>query len=255
MAICEDRLGTCVRRDWLPTATLNLKASTLRFYSKHLENHILPLLGDRALTGISRKDWRGRYLVVQRAIVRGTLTTPKNHQVRRVDLSPQLRAVLRLWRRRKSAEWLEHGLPRPEWMFPSSRGTALDESNVRKAFNAILDKAELHRRGPHQMRHSFASLLLQAGAPITYVSRQLGHKDSAITLRVYARWMPDDSRRKGVDRLDETQPDATPAQPARKIAVGENAVSLLNGVVSRLGIEPRTRRLRDGEEECPPEST
>lgn len=66
-------------------------------------------------------------------------------------------AVLRLWRRQKSAEWLTHSLPRPEWMFPSSRGTALDESNVRKGFNAILDEAELHRRGPHQMRHSCAS--------------------------------------------------------------------------------------------------
>jgi integrase len=40
---------------------------------------------------------------------------------------------------------------------------------VRKAFNRILDAAELRRRGPHQMRHTFASLLLAAGEPITYV--------------------------------------------------------------------------------------
>jgi integrase len=31
----------------------------------------------------------------------------------------------------------------------------------------------------------------------------MGHKDSSITLRVYVRWMPDDTRRKGVGRLDE----------------------------------------------------
>ena len=36
------------------------------------------------------------------------------------------------------------------------------------------------------MRHTFASLLLQDGAPITYVSKQLGHRDASITLRVYA---------------------------------------------------------------------
>jgi integrase len=47
----------------------------------------------------------------------------------------------------------------------------LDESNVWKAFNRLLDAADLHRRGPHQMRHTFASLLLQERAPITYVSR------------------------------------------------------------------------------------
>ena len=70
-------------------------------------------------------------------------------------------------------------------------------------FNQILDKAELHRRGPHQMRHTFASLLLQAGVPITYVSQQLGHRDASITLRVYAHWLPDATADRGVDRLDD----------------------------------------------------
>ena len=139
-------------------------------------------------------------------MVRGKLTTPKNHQVRRVDLSPRLRAVLRLWRRQKHADSFHHGLSRPEWVFPSAVGTPLDESNVRKAFNQILEKAGLHRRGPHQMRHAFASLLLQAGEPITYVSGQLGHNDLAITLRVYAHWLPDPVTRKGVDSLDESTP-------------------------------------------------
>jgi integrase len=64
-------------------------------------------------------------------------------------------------------------------------------------FNRVLDKAGLHRRGPHQMRHSFASLLLQAGAPITFVSQQLGHKDPSITLRVYAHWLPDTVTQRG----------------------------------------------------------
>ena len=140
-------------------------------------------------------------------------------------MSPQLRTALRLWRRQQRAAWLKKGQPRPEWIFASSAGTALDESNVRKAFAQILDKAELHRRGPHQMRHTFASLLINAGEPVTYVSRQLGHKDSSITLRVYARWLPDDTGRKGVDRLDDTQLTATPAQTREKIAVGENAVT------------------------------
>ena len=54
--------------------------------------------------------------------------------------------------------------------------------------------------------------MLQAGAPITYVSQQLGHLDASITLRVYAHWLPDVSRR-DADRLDTLQPSATPAQP------------------------------------------
>ena len=130
-------------------------------------------------------DWRSSTIRLSRNIVSGALTTPKNHQKRRVDLSPQLRAVLRLARRQQAAAWLKRGKPRPDAVFASDAGTPLDESNVRKAFNRVLDTAELHRRGPHQMRHTFASLLLAAGEPITYVSQQLGHRDPSITLRVY----------------------------------------------------------------------
>ena len=291
-------LEAYARKDWLTSAEQNLKASTVRFYRDHLENHVFPLLGQRALATVSRRDcrqlvatarekglkiqtvrgivrtlsvvlsqavedeqlpanpalsmrkylrrgdepepsidpftreeaahvveitrqsfpewhpwllcglrtglragellalqwgdidWCGRFVLVRRNLVRGKLTTPKNHQCRRVDLSPQLRAVLRLSRRRKTVEWSKHGLPRPDWVFPSAAGTALDESNVRKAFNQILDAAGLHRRGPHQMRHTFASLLLQAGEPITYVSQAMGHQDASITLRVYAHGCP-----------------------------------------------------------------
>jgi hypothetical protein len=53
---------------------------------------------------------------------------------------------------------------------------------------------------------------LAAGEPITYVSGQMGHKDSAITLRVYAHWLPDSTSRKGVDRLDEFRAVAHPLQ-------------------------------------------
>jgi integrase len=188
-------------------------------------------------------NWRG-FIQVRRNLVRGQLTTPKNHQRRRVDLSRQLRAELRLWRRRQRSAWFKHGQPFPEWVFPSVTGTALDESNVRKVFNRMLDAAGLHRRGPHQMRHTFASLLLQEGAPITYVSRQLGHKDSSITLRVYAHWVPDASTVRAVDLLDDTQPSATQTQPTARSEEWRTPLSAYGRMVSRVGIEPTTRRLR-----------
>ena len=189
-------------------------------------------------------NWRGRYLLIRRNLVDGCLTTPKTHQRRRVDLSLQLRAELRLWRRRQHAAWLAAGAPMPLWVFPSVSGTALDGANVRKTLNRILVRADLHERGPHQLRHTYASLLLKAGAPITYVSQQLGHKDPYTTLKYYAHWLPDTAGEKDVDRLDQTRPNATPAQPASNVAPGEETVSRFKSVVSRVGIEPTTRRLR-----------
>jgi hypothetical protein len=82
------------------------------------------------------------------------------------------------------------------------------------------------------------------GAAITYVARQLGHRDASTTLRIYAHWLPDASRTRAVDLLDGTQPAATPAQPAAVDAEWKTALSAVGSVVSRGGIEPPTRRLR-----------
>ena len=136
-------------------------------------------------------DWRNETIKVRRNWTRGALTTPKNHQRRTVRMSPKLRATLRLWRRQLRIQFLKEGLPRPEIVFPSEIGTRLDDSNVRKVFRAICEKAELRHRSPHDMRHTFATLSLLEGAQLAYVSKQLGHADKAITLRVYTHWLPD----------------------------------------------------------------
>jgi integrase len=110
------------------------------------------------------------------------------------------------------ARWIKKGEPMPAWIFPSLEGTALEERNVRHVFGRLLERADLRQIRIHDLRHTYATLLLQAGAPITYVSQQLGHRDASITLRVYAHWIPDSSRREA-DRLDTLQPSAAPAQP------------------------------------------
>jgi hypothetical protein len=84
----------------------------------------------------------------------------------------------------------------------------------------------------------------RAGAPITYVSGQLGHRDAAITLRVYAHWLPVGGRDKLVDLLDAARPNASQAHPAALDEVDQKTLSALSEMVSRVGIEPTTRRLR-----------
>jgi site-specific recombinase XerD len=81
-------------------------------------------------------------------------------------MSLPLRAVLRLWRRRQRLEWFKSGQPQPEWVFPSSAATPLDDSKVWKAMLEILKKAEVRRRPAivHVLRHTFPSLLIQQGS-------------------------------------------------------------------------------------------
>jgi integrase len=40
---------------------------------------------------------------------------------------------------------------------------------------------------PHQLRHYYATTLLERGVPLVVVSRQLRHSDIATTLRTYAQ--------------------------------------------------------------------
>ena len=112
----------------------------------------------------------------------------------------------------------------PAWIFPSPEGTALEERNVRTVFARLLAKADMRQICIHDLRHTYSTLLLQTGAPITYVSQQPGHRDASITLRVYAHWLPDVSR---VDRLDPLQSDATPAQPEAVPTTNRPSVSRL----------------------------
>jgi hypothetical protein len=63
---------------------------------------------------------------------------------------------------------------------------------------------------------------------------------------VYAGWLPEEAAWRGVDWLDDARPSATPAQPAQKIAVGENVPSPYRAVVSRVGTRGARGRINTG---------
>jgi integrase len=77
-------------------------------------------------------------------------------------------------------------------LFPAPAGGPLP---VRR-FSARLWKPPAEGLGvtPHQFRHLHATQLLELGRPITEVAARLGHRNSRVTMEVYARWIqPDDS--------------------------------------------------------------
>jgi len=52
----------------------------------------------------------------------------------------------------------------------------------------------------HSLRHTFASALIMAGAPVTEVQSLLGHSSPAVTLKVYSHWFKN-VETDSVDRL------------------------------------------------------
>jgi integrase len=179
-------------------------------------------------------DWHGRFIDVRRNYVQGEFTSPKNHERRRVDLSLQLRAELRVRRRQERIRWWQVGRPLPALVFPSGAETPLDDTHIRTAMTAIARKAEVRvlSQPVHGLRHTFASLLIQNGESLVYVKEQLGHSSIQVTVDIYGHLIPGGNRA-AVDRLD-TGSDATQTQPGaqntRKLELIHSSPCSLNSV-------------------------
>jgi integrase len=78
-------------------------------------------------------------------------------------------------------------------------------------------KAKLRHVRVHDLRHTFASLLIQNGESLAYVKDQLGHSSIAITVDLYGHLVPG-SNRAAVDRLDAAPNSIPGASGAEKAA-------------------------------------
>jgi type I restriction enzyme R subunit len=80
-------------------------------------------------------------------------------------------------------------------------------SDLHIPFCRLLDRAKLRQIRFHDLRHTFASLLIQNGEPLTYIKEQMGHSSIQVTVDVYGHLVPS-ANRAAVDKLD-----AIPATP------------------------------------------
>ncbi|MGL5089762.1 MAG: tyrosine-type recombinase/integrase [Aeromonas sobria] len=81
----------------------------------------------------------------------------------------------------------------------------------------LLRKAQLTHREPYQLRHSYASMLLMAGAHPAYLAKQLGHKDWGMIRTIYAQWVSNDNpnyRDELAEKLGFVDPYMTQEQKA-----------------------------------------
>lgn len=145
---------------------------------------------------------------------------------RKIDLSPILLTDLKKWKL---------ACPKTEidLMFPNDAGEPIDKNNlVKRYFEPALEKAgiiEIERikkkvegskktkmtrkvKGPnvrfHDLRHTYASLLIEQGENIKYIQTQLGHSSPVVTLSVYAHLMKE-TNQDAVLRLENTIFEAT----------------------------------------------
>lgn len=75
-------------------------------------------------------------------------------------------------------------------LFGYTTGYPLNPIDVSKRFRTMCEEAELRRIRLHDLRHTHATLALQAGVHPKIVSERLGHSSVSITLDVYSHAIP-----------------------------------------------------------------
>lgn len=149
-------------------------------------------------------DFEKRLINVQRTFHRSKIGTPKNGKSRLVDMSKQLSGTLIELENKKKAEAIENGLNAlPIWIFPNKGGDPSDSGNWRRRyFYKIIEKVGLRKIRIHDIRHTYASLLIQKGESLAYIRDQLGHHSISITVDIYGHLTPG-ANKAAVDSLDD----------------------------------------------------
>jgi integrase len=122
------------------------------------------------------------------------LGNPKTRKsTRTLEVPPLIVVALRSHWVRRAAErlaagslWTENDL-----VFATQLGTPTDPSNLRRSTARITKRAGLGQWHPHELRHSAASLLSDAGVPLEQVADVLGHQDVRTTSNVYRHRVAD----------------------------------------------------------------
>ncbi len=121
------------------------------------------------------------------------VSEPKTAKGRRViALDPNTVEVLKAQAQRQLDEqsdwedaWTDSG-----HLFTKEDGTALDPETITREFRRAVKKAMLPQIRLHDLRHTHATLALQAGIHPKVVSERLGHATVSITLDTYSHAIP-----------------------------------------------------------------
>lgn len=132
-------------------------------------------------------DWNSNSVYVRRSWKEGRFHAPKTKaSARHIELPASLASILRKWQ-------IACPSSDDDLVFPNLCGKPISGANLlQRGFYPALRRAGLRRIRFHDLRHTFASLMIANGEDIVRVSRLLGHSTPTVTLSVYSHMLPND---------------------------------------------------------------
>jgi integrase len=148
---------------------------------------------ERGTLRIERSLERVAIRTAQRVSYELAFKEPKSKRSRRtIPLPPFVIDRLRRHRLEQAERFLSAGAGRPdaETLVFEDDGRPWVPTTFGMLFARLRDAANLPKVRLHDLRHSYASLLLQSGADLKVVSTALGHSSVAITSDLYVHLAP-----------------------------------------------------------------
>lgn len=146
-------------------------------------------LGEAIAMRIDHLDVKNSQYFVKEKIRHGVHGVPKGGEQRLIDLPEALVAKLQGHIRWLKEKMLAEGKP-VDLLFPG-----ITERIVQGGFRRACLAARLRVRTPHDLRHTYATLLLMDHYSPAYVQKQLGHSSIEITIGTYGHWIPGEGRK------------------------------------------------------------
>jgi integrase len=130
------------------------------------------------------------------------VSAPKSKSQRQLVLAPSTVTALSLHRRRQRAERLAVG---PAWsdtgyVFVDEAGQPYHPQRYLPMFHTACERAGIPKIRLHDVRHTMATLALQAGVHPKVVQEQLGHSAINVTMDVYSH-VPQAVRRESASKI------------------------------------------------------
>lgn len=136
-------------------------------------------------------DFDRREISIKRTIKMGKISTPKtDNSVRTIDIIDQLFPYLEDQYKRTGKH--------QSYVFLNSEFTHYyDIKRIRNThWKNLLKKIEIEYRTIYLMRHTFATVMIEHGEDILWVSHMLGHTDTSMTLKMYAKYRKQDQKKR-----------------------------------------------------------
>jgi integrase len=153
---------------------------------------------------------------------------PKTAHSRRISMTPKLALFLKEYRAdcEKLYQQLGKQLALDELVFANPEGKPIDPCVLTHAFTSIAHKAGLDGLRFHDLRHTFASLMLLRGAKPKVISEALGHASVAFTMDVYSHII-EGMQQDAMALLDEVLP---PGKNGARNKINANLTPTVRGL-------------------------